>query len=68
MPWLEKAMAARRYCCYQFPHYNLGRVLLAQGKLEEAKRSFERALQHDPEYLPALMALEYIKQQGLRGL
>jgi Tfp pilus assembly protein PilF len=68
IPWLEKAMAAKRYCCYQFPHYNLGRVLLEQGKIEEARRSFERALKHDPEYLPALIALEYIKQRGLRGL
>jgi hypothetical protein len=43
-------------------------VLLGQGKVEEAKRSFERALEHDAEYLPALMGLEYIRQSGSRGL
>lgn len=68
IPWLEKAISARRYCCYQFPHFNLGRVRLEQGRIEEAERSFERALEHDPAYLPALMALEIIRQRGLRGL
>lgn len=68
IPWLEKAIGAKRYCCYQFPHYNLGRVLFAQGKIEEAKRAFERALQHDPQYLPALRALETIKQRGLKAV
>jgi tetratricopeptide (TPR) repeat protein len=68
IPWLRKAISARRYCCYQFPHYNLGRIFLAQGKIEEARRSFERALEYDPEYLPAIMGLLYIKQQGLKAL
>lgn len=68
VPWLEKAIASTRYCCYQFAHANLGRVLLGQGKVEEAMRSFERALEHDPDYLPALTGLEYLKRQKLRGL
>ncbi len=71
IPWLEKAIASKRYCCYQFPHYNLGRVLAAQGKIEEARRSFERALEIDPNYLPALLALlqlKQLKQRGLQGL
>jgi len=68
IPWFEKAIASKRYCCYQFPHTNKGRVLLGQGQIDEAKRSFERALEHDPAYLPALMALEYLKQRGLQGL
>ena len=61
-PWFRKAIAAKRYCCYQFAHANLARVLLAQGKIEEARASFERALEHDPEYLPALIGVELIKQ------
>ena len=60
IPWLEKAISAKRYCCYQFPHYNLGRVRLVQGDLDAAKRSFERALRHDPDYLPARIALEIL--------
>ncbi|MGH8703104.1 MAG: tetratricopeptide repeat protein [Burkholderiales bacterium] len=68
VPWLEQAIASKRYCCYQFPHANLGRILLIQGKVEEAKRSFERALEYDPQYLPALLGLEFIRRGGLRGL
>ena len=64
IPWLEKAMQAERYCCYQFAHFNLGRILLLKGDLEEAKRAFERALFHDPGYVPALRGLDYIEQQG----
>ena len=68
IPWLEKAMSAKRYCCYQFPHFNMGRILLMKERTEEAERSFRRALSYDPEYLPALKGLEYIREQGLRTL
>jgi hypothetical protein len=33
----------------------------------EARRAFERALEHDPDYLPARMALEYLRRRGLQG-
>ena len=62
-PWFEKAMAAERYCCYQFPHFNLGRVLFMRGDLLGARRSFEQSLRHDPDYLPARMALEYLDSE-----
>ena len=60
VPWLEKAIAAKRYCCYQFPYFNLGRVLFTQGNFAAARRAFEQALRHDPDYLPARMVLEYL--------
>jgi tetratricopeptide (TPR) repeat protein len=63
--WLEKAIAAKRYCCYQFPHFNLGRILLKKGNAAEAKRLFERALEFDPNYLPAKMGLEEIRKNWL---
>ena len=59
-PWFEKAMAAERYCCYQFPNFNLGRVLVMRGDFVAARRSFEQSLRHDPDYLPARMAIEYL--------
>ncbi len=62
VPWLQKAMTAKRYCCYEFPHANLGRVLLSQGKIDEAKRSFKRALLHNPGYVPAILGLEFIRE------
>lgn len=61
IPWLKKAMRAKRYCCYQYPHFNLGRILVMKGRVSEAKRSFERALSYDPDYSPARMALEFIR-------
>ena len=68
IPWLKKAMAAKRYCCYQFPHYNLGRVLLMQGKVSEARKSLERAISYDPNYLPPKALLEFIREQGLEPI
>jgi tetratricopeptide (TPR) repeat protein len=65
IPWLEKAMRAKRYCCYEFPYYNLGRILLAKKRLEDAERAFERALDYAPGYTPALAGLEYIRRQGV---
>ena len=62
-PWFEKAISSERYCCYQFPHFNLGRVFAMQGDFVAARRSFERSLQHDPDYLPARLALEYLDSQ-----
>ena len=62
VPWLHKAIAAKRYCCYEFAHANLGRVLLSQGKIDAAKRSFERALSRNPEYVPAIAGLELIRE------
>lgn len=68
IPWLKKAMRAKRYCCYQFPHFNLGRVLVMQGRVSEARRSFENALEFAPEYAPALKALELIRKHGLKSI
>ncbi len=62
IPWLKKAMEAKRYCCYQYPHFNMGRVLVMQGRLTEARDAFERALAHEPDYLPARKALEYLRE------
>ena len=61
IPWLEKAISAKRYCCYQFPHFNLGRVRFMQGDLGGARHSFEEALRHEPDYPAARMALKYLE-------
>ena len=50
------------------PHFNMGRILLMKERTPEAERAFRRALSYDPEYLPALRGLEYIRGQGLRTL
>lgn len=63
VPWLEKALGAKRYCCYQYPHFNLGRVLLGRGEVRAAARAFRRALTYDPDYLPARQGLEFIRRE-----
>ncbi len=63
--WLEKAIQSKRYCCYQSPHFNLGRIQLNRGEFAAAKRSFERALKFDPDYTPAKMAIEAIERNWL---
>ena len=68
IPWLEKAIAAKRYCCYQFAHFNLGRVFFAQGDVRAARRSFEQALRHDSDYRAARMAIEYLDETYGRPL
>ena len=68
MPWFEKAARAKRYCCYQFPHFNMGRLLLMEGRMAEAKRSFEKALEYEPDYPLAKRALELIREYERKTL
>lgn len=68
IPWLEKATRAKRYCCYEFAHYNLGRVQMLEGDVASARRNFERALEYEPRYLPAQKALEFLDAKGLEAL
>ena len=62
IPWLRKAMSAKRYCCYQFPHYNLARILQMKGDLDGAESQFQKALDFDPDYEPARLGLEGLKK------
>ncbi|SRR5712692_3641327 len=63
IPWLQKAVQARRYEAYHYPHCNLGRVYLAKGMLKKALEEFEKALAIEPNYRPAREAIEAIQQQ-----
>ena len=60
IPWLRKATVAKRYCCYQYAHFNLGRVWLKKGRYEMAIQAFRRSLSYDPGYLPARLGLDYV--------
>lgn len=53
IPWLKKAMEAKRYAPRHYPHMNLGRVYLKQGRLYEAVAELKRALEIEPDYVPA---------------
>ena len=65
IPWLEKAVTAERYCCYQFPNFTLGQIRLAGGDVAGAVKFFERALEHAPDYAPAREALKEIRRTTL---
>lgn len=66
IPYLEKAMRAKRYCCYQFPHFNMGRIYLKKKKYEKAREQFKKSLEIDPDYAPALEGLELLKALGVK--
>jgi Tfp pilus assembly protein PilF len=61
--WLEKAIRSKRYASYHYPHYNLGRVCLAQDRLNDARRCFERALELAPDYTLAREALKQVRRK-----
>jgi len=61
-------MRAKHYCCYQFAHHNMGRVLVLKGRYEEAMRSFKKALAYDPDYEPSKQALRVLRERAGREL
>jgi tetratricopeptide (TPR) repeat protein len=56
VPWLERAMLASRYESYYYPHFNLGRVHEARGRLFEALNEYKTAIDLNPGYALAIRA------------
>lgn len=63
IPWLDKAVQAKRYEPRHYPHCNLGRIYWAKGLLNRAISEFERALELDSTSRFAQSALNTIRQQ-----
>lgn len=63
IPWLERAIVAKRYEPRHYPHMNLGRIYLAKGDQLRAAREFGKALELEPRYLPARIALAALSAQ-----
>ncbi len=61
VPWLRMALKARRYENYCFPHYNLGRILEGQGRLEEALVEYRQACGENPAYAAAAKAVDRVQ-------
>lgn len=61
IPWLEKATKAIRYDNYCFPHLNLGRIWEKKGLWDTAIEEYKRALNSNPDYIPASKALNRIR-------
>jgi tetratricopeptide (TPR) repeat protein len=61
VPWLERAMRARRYEAYCYPHFNLGRIYEQKQHWQKAKECYARALSLNPQYLLAYHALRRLQ-------
>lgn len=60
IPWLEKAMAAKRYEPRHYPYMNMGRVLVRKGRYDEAVRELKKALEIEPNYTVARVELHKV--------
>ena len=61
IPWLEKAITAKRYESYCFPHLNLGRIWEKKGNYLKAITCYENALKANPDYSLARMSLRKLQ-------
>ena len=61
IPWFKKAMSAKRYDSYCYPHYNLGRVYEKKGKWQQALDCYETSLKANPDYTLAQKALNHLR-------
>lgn len=68
IPYLQKALKAPDYCCYFYPHFNLGKIYAKRGNFVEAIAEFEKALKIKPDFVPAIMAIELIKRRTEESL
>jgi tetratricopeptide (TPR) repeat protein len=59
--WLKRAMTAPRYECCFYPHFNLGRVYEALGRLLDAMREYKIAIDLNPQYTLAIQAFRRLQ-------
>ena len=59
--WLEKAIHAKRYDSYCFPHYNMGRIWEAKGDWLKAMECYQNALAANSDYTLAERALNRLR-------
>ncbi|HKP86286.1 MAG TPA: tetratricopeptide repeat protein [Blastocatellia bacterium] len=63
IPWLERATNARRYEAYFYPHFNLGRVYEAKGRLFDALNEYKAAVDLNPDYALAVRAFRKLQSK-----
>lgn len=61
IPWFEKAIQAKRYDSYCYPHYNLGRVYERKGNWHQALQCYQRSLETNSDYVLAEKSLNRLK-------
>jgi len=63
IPHLQRALEAKRYDCYHYAHFNLGRIFEEMGELTRARDCYQRALDLAPGYHLAFRALRHVERQ-----
>jgi len=61
IPWLERALAARRYEARCYPHMNLGQIWEQKLDYGKAVEAYRCALEENPNCTPALVCLTRLK-------
>ena len=61
IPWLEKAIQAKRYDSACFPYLNLGRIWEKKGDYFRAMEAYEDALTANPDYTLARVSLRKLQ-------
>src|SRR5271169_4211419 len=62
IPWLERAITAKRYEPRHFPYFNLGRAYLGKEMYARAMKCFQEALEVEPRYSLARQALASLRR------
>lgn len=60
---LFRALSAKRYDCYHYAHFNLGRVYEELGELTRAREHYATALDLAPGYHLAFRALRHVERR-----
>jgi tetratricopeptide (TPR) repeat protein len=61
--WFKRALLASRYESYAFPYFNLGRVYEMRGRLLEAANFYGLALEQQPGFAQAKLALRRLQSK-----
>lgn len=63
IPWLKRAMKAKRYQARAYPHINLARVWEQKGRVMDAVREYRKALVETPDHAEAYRALKRLESR-----
>jgi len=58
--WLDKAIAAKKYDCRNYPFYHRGRILERLRRFTEARDAYMTSLEIEPDWEPARVALRRV--------
>ncbi len=63
IPWLERAIQAKRYQSYHYPYFNLGRIYVIKEMYSRALECFQKSAEIAPDYILARKAMEELRRK-----